>query len=59
MSIVSDIAADQSREINLKMEMFLRLRVNPRPKWWPDFVYRWALRKLVVLEMTVPTFTTK
>ena len=39
------------------LEQQLRVVIRPKPRWWPNFFYRWALRRLVVVEMTLPRVT--
>jgi hypothetical protein len=51
----ASIAADVSRQLNIRIEQHLRAVVKPRPWWMPTLVWRWLLRRMLVLEMTQPS----
>lgn len=35
----------------IKVENYLKLRIKPRPKWLPDFIWRTLLRRFVFLDV--------
>jgi hypothetical protein len=41
---------------HIKVEEYIRLRIQPKPKWLPYFIWRKILRRLLVLEKfnTIP-----
>ncbi len=56
MSEISEVVRDASRQLNVKVEQYLRLRIHPKPRWWPTWLWSFLLKRMVVIEMTAPTF---
>lgn len=50
------LSAEAARTINLKIEQHVRLFVRPKPRWCPSFLWKWLLRRVLVMQMTLPTF---
>lgn len=57
MKTVQDYAAEARSTLHMQIEQHLRVVIQPRPWWLPTPLWRFLLRRMVVLEMTQPSFS--
>lgn len=51
------LGTEASGKMHLKIEQHVRMCLQPKPRWLPQFAWLRILKRLVVLEMTAPKFT--
>lgn len=56
MTTIKQIVNEAQRTVNLTYEQKIRVCIQPKPRWLPSFVWRWLLKRLIVVEMTQPSF---
>lgn len=50
------MSLEHTEVLTYRIEQQLRLLIQPKPKWWPRWLWHWVLKKVVVLEMHPPSF---
>lgn len=57
MDIISEQVNKASKELSYKIEQHIRVRIQPKPKWLPNFLWEAILKRLLVMEYFRPTLT--
>lgn len=51
IELFEDAKEKAQREMAYKIEEYIRLRIQPKPKWMPEFLWHRILKRVLILEM--------
>ena len=47
---IEKITSKLSEEMAIKVEEYIKLHIQPKPKWLPDFIRKKILQRLLILD---------